>query len=263
MASASTSAKMSERIRCLSSPKRVVAMSSSERGRGMSTVDDLLDAPRPGAHHVDRVAEVDGLVDVVRDEDDRAPVLLPDLGQEPLRARPGEGVERAERLVHEQHVGVVGERAGDGDALLHPARELARVGAGELGEAHLLEQRVGDPPPLVLRDVLERRPELDVLAHAQPREQRVALEDHPAVGPRPLHRAIAELDRPRGRADEARHDVEQRRLAAAGRAHDAGEVPVGDLDGHVVERPQLAAPGVEGHGDAPRGDRAHRPTRSA
>ncbi len=48
VASASTSAKMSERIRCLSSPKRVVAMSSSERGRGMSTATTSLTRPGRG-----------------------------------------------------------------------------------------------------------------------------------------------------------------------------------------------------------------------
>jgi hypothetical protein len=38
-------------------------------------------------------------------------------------------VERAERLVEEQHRGVVDERAGQRDALLLAAGELARAGA--------------------------------------------------------------------------------------------------------------------------------------
>ena len=36
-------------------------------------------------------------------------------------------VERAERLVHQQHLGIDGERAGDADALLHAAGKLMRA----------------------------------------------------------------------------------------------------------------------------------------
>ena len=36
-------------------------------------------------------------------------------------------VERAERLVHQQHGGVDGQRAGDADALLHAAGKLMRA----------------------------------------------------------------------------------------------------------------------------------------
>ena len=39
----------------------------------------------------------------------------------------GHGVEGAERLVHEQHVGVLGEGPGQGDPLAHAAGELVRA----------------------------------------------------------------------------------------------------------------------------------------
>ena len=41
-------------------------------------------------------------------------------------------VERRDRLVGDDHVGIAGERAGDGDALLLAAGELARLAAGEI-----------------------------------------------------------------------------------------------------------------------------------
>ena len=52
----------------------------------------------------------------------------------------GHGVERAERLVHEQHVGVLRERAGERDALAHAAGELVGPLLREAGEVHELEQ---------------------------------------------------------------------------------------------------------------------------
>ena len=45
------------------------------------------------------------------------------------------GIERAERLVHQQHVGAGGQRPGDGDALAHAAGDLVRIGVGEIVQA--------------------------------------------------------------------------------------------------------------------------------
>src|SRR5215211_6444291 len=143
------------------------------------------------------------------------------------------------------------------------ARAIAGECARELGQPHLLEERVGDAPTLLLRGALQRGAELDVLAHAEPREERVALEDHATVRPGALDRLAGDLDRPLGRADEAGHDVQERRLAAARRAHDAREVRVVDLNGDVVEGPDAAGSRLEHHRDVPCGDRAHRAMRSA
>ena len=78
-------------------------------------------------HDRDPVAEQHGLVDVVGDEDDG----LAEVALEPLELllerAAADGVDGAERLVHQQHGRVGGERAGDADALLLAARELARV----------------------------------------------------------------------------------------------------------------------------------------
>ena len=48
-----------------------------------------------------------------------------------LQVLPGQGVDRAERLVHQHHVGIVGEHAGDLAALLHAARQLVGRALGE------------------------------------------------------------------------------------------------------------------------------------
>jgi hypothetical protein len=58
-----------------------------------------------------------------------------------LHAAHAERVEPGERLVEEEDARVVEERAGDGQLLPHPARELAGEGAALLRELQLREQR--------------------------------------------------------------------------------------------------------------------------
>ena len=79
----------------------------------------------PGRHHEHPVAEQDRLLEAVGDEQHGAPVGLPQLEQLVLQDLAHLGVERGERLVHQQDLGLDGERPGDGDALLHAARQRA------------------------------------------------------------------------------------------------------------------------------------------
>ena len=52
----------------------------------------------------------------------------------------GHGVERAEGLVHEQHVGLLRERARQRNALTHAARQLVRTTTAHPAEVHEVEQ---------------------------------------------------------------------------------------------------------------------------
>ena len=88
--------------------------------------DDLLHLGRRVRQHDDAVGQVDRLVDVVRDEQDRDPELVAHPQHEVLEVAAGLRVDRGERLVHQQDRRLVGERARDRDALLHAARELPR-----------------------------------------------------------------------------------------------------------------------------------------
>ena len=101
---------------------------------------DLPDASGPGRHHDDPVGEEHRLGDRVRHEHDGGARLGRDAHELGLHLLARHLVERAERLVHEQQPGLLGERAGDRDALLHAARELVGVAVGEVGEADHLEQ---------------------------------------------------------------------------------------------------------------------------
>src|SRR2546426_3057741 len=72
----------------------------------------------------------------MRDEHHGLPVLLPDAQKLPLQEAPGERVERAERLVHEDDRGLRGERARDRHPLLHPAGKLVDAALGEVLESY-------------------------------------------------------------------------------------------------------------------------------
>jgi hypothetical protein len=97
--------------------------------------DDLGDyRVRAVRHEQDLVGEQDRLVDVVRDHEHRLVRRAHDPHELVLDRAPGERVERAERLVEEQHLRLDRERARDPHALLHPPGELGRLlvlGAGQ------------------------------------------------------------------------------------------------------------------------------------
>ncbi len=68
------------------------------------------------------VGEIRGLADVVGDEEDRLACLLPDLLQLFVQDVAGLRIERCEGFVHEQDLGVHGERSSDRYSLAHAAR---------------------------------------------------------------------------------------------------------------------------------------------
>ena len=117
---------------------------------------------------------------------------------------------------------------------------LRSIEPGEMDELQRLRHPALD---LVLLDVLPAQPERDVLADVEVGEQRVVLEDHVdralvrrVVG----HVAAAELDPAAGRQLEATDHPEGRGLAAAGRPEQREELTGSDVEGHVVDRSDVA-----------------------
>ena len=91
------------------------------------------------------------------------------------------GVERAEGLVEQQHLGLDGQGARQCDALPLAAGELRRIAIGQPVELHEAEQ-LHDPAldlgigrTLLAR--LDAQAEGDILEHRHVAEQRVVLED--------------------------------------------------------------------------------------
>ena len=86
-------------------------------------------------------------------------------------------VERAERLVEQQHLRPVDERARERDALALAARELDRLAAAVALEPHRRQHLLDRAAALGRFDALHAQAVLDVLDHGHVREERVVLED--------------------------------------------------------------------------------------
>ena len=85
-------------------------------------------------------------------------------------------VQRAERLVEQQHAGLMRERASKRDALLLSARELARQSLVVAVEGHELQQLVAPAAALGAAHTARTQRELDVVGNGHVPKQRVVLE---------------------------------------------------------------------------------------
>src|SRR5579883_1464310 len=102
----------------------------------LGDLDDLPDPPGMPGHHDDAVGEKDGLFDAVSDEEHGARIDAREPDQLLLHLDPGLRVERAERLVHQQNLGVDDVGARDRDPLLHAAGKLVGIGVLVAAEPH-------------------------------------------------------------------------------------------------------------------------------
>ena len=140
---------------------------------GRADLDDLA-----VAHDQDPVAQLERLGEVVGDEHHRLADLLVQADDLVLHVAADQGVERGERLVEEQDVGVGGQRARQADALLHATGELVGVGALVAGQAdqvdHLLRP-VASCAAVVAADL---EAEADVVEDLAVGQQAEVLEHH-------------------------------------------------------------------------------------
>ena len=73
------------------------------------------------------IGQFQRLVEIMGDEDDGLVQLGLEVDQQILHVGADQRIERRERLVHQHDVGIAGQRAGDSNPLLHPARKLVRI----------------------------------------------------------------------------------------------------------------------------------------
>ena len=199
---------------------------------------ELLDAP--ARHHGDAIAHRHRLLLVVRDVHEREVELALHALELDLHLAAQLEVERAERLVEQQHARPQHERARQRDALLLPAGELARPPIGDSRAA----ARARAPPrrgavarlraTLALLEAVGH-----VLEHRHVREQRVVLEDGVDAAPvgRDADRVdAADQDRALGRLLEAGEQAQRGRLAAARRAEQREELAAAHGEIDAVDR---------------------------
>src|SRR5438105_8205773 len=176
---------------------------------------ELLDAAV--IHHGDPIGDAHGLVLMVRDEKGRQAELALQALDLDLHVQPQPLVQRAERLIEQQHGGLDGQGPRDGDALLLAAGQLTRQPVTEVGETHHLQKAVDGLPDVRARPPAGLQPVRDVAGDRQVRKERVALEDDADVaeiGGQLIDGLAVDAHRAVTLANEPGHHPQQRRLAA-------------------------------------------------
>jgi hypothetical protein len=181
----------------------------------------------------------------VRDVDDGDPARpVPD-AQVVENPRLRRVVERRERLVEQQRIRIGHQRPRERRALPLAARDCARLARAQIRDAERREDRIGSP--LRLGAIQMRDPVLDVLEHAEMREQREILRDvaDPAPGRgkvdaarRIEQSALPHRDAAVLRPEQSGNPAQHRRLAAAGRAEQDGDAGRRRKRHVQVERPR-------------------------
>jgi hypothetical protein len=202
-----------------------------------------LEQDAPSGQESDPVADLPGALHVVRDRDDRDVELFLHLEDHFVDDVGHDRVEARVRLVEQEDLGPVGNRARKADAAPHPARELG--GALAL---HVRQSHEGETLPDAgadLRRWAPRAPQRkgDVVENGHRVEERAFLERHPelladlgalAVGKGPEVTAVHE--NPAGvRSDQPDQVLQENALAGAGRPDDDERLAFGDRQVDAVE----------------------------
>jgi len=207
----------------------------------------------------DAIGQRHRLGDVVGHQQRGEAVMQPERFDQAMHLNPGEGVERAQRLVEQQQARRVDQCPGERDALPLAAGKHRRPVAGAVGETHLRKGFAG----AVLR--VRTQTEGDVVEHPFPGQEARILEHDPRLGAMPVVRLAVEGDRTLFGSLEPGEQPQQRALAAATAADDGDELarrdPQIDAGEHRALAVALAQAGRRDRGAAgaarPRG-RTHR-----
>ena len=155
--------------------------------------------------------------DVAADQDRLA--QRPQLPEELPQLDPGPRVEARRRLVQEQDLGIVDQRMGQAEALLHAPREPLDVGLALVGEVDQLQEIADDPLPGGGREAVAAGEEVEVLPDphvvVDPERVRHEAEDATDLVGVPAHRPAGDLGLAGRRLEERGQDPEGRRLAGA------------------------------------------------
>ena len=181
---------------------------------------------------------------VVRHDDEGHAELLLQIDQLELRVLAQLLVERAERLVEQQQLRTLHQRARERDALALAAGQLVRLALRELRQLHEIEH-VGDARrrSRAFGRPSCFRPNATFCSTRHVREQRVRLEHHvdrPLVRRDAGHVDAVDGDAPGGRLLEPGQHAQQRGLAAARAAEQAEQLAAIDLQRDVVDGDEVA-----------------------
>ena len=191
-------------------------------------------------HQDDLVGQQNGFVDVMGNHEHGLRGGGADFEQLVLDHAAGEGVERAERFVQQQHLGLDGKGAGNADALLHAARQFRRFFVLRTGQTDQVDELLAVGAHFVAAPVGPARfhREGDILHHRQPRHQGMPLKHYTTIQAGAGHLTPVHEHQPGAWLVESGQHIQDGRFAAAGMADDADEFALIDAEMHVVEHRQ-------------------------
>ncbi len=197
----------------------------------------------PALHDGDAVADLQRLRQVVADKDDGLVKFALQIEQIVLELVADQRIQGGERLIHQQDVGVGGERAGEADALLHAAGQFLHGLVGPARQPDHGELLVDDAGALRSAHAAQFEPEADIVAHAAPGQQAELLEHHRngvepnvAQGGGSARRHVDRLaavmheDAAAGDAVQAVDRPEHGRLARTRQAHQHADLTAADVE---------------------------------
>ena len=156
----------------------------------------------------------------------------------------GQHVERGERFVHQQQVGLKNQRAGEPNALPHAAGKLFGISGFEAVQADHVDRVERTFPALRGRDPSGGKSEFDIVLNGQPWHQRKGLkyQRRPRVGAVEFGAAVAHGAA--GRRDEPGDDPEQRGFTRSGSAQQGNDFTGAQLQIDGVEDTQFVTGGA-------------------
>ena len=199
------------------------------------------DAAWPVAQNENTIAEADRFAHIVGDKDDGLSGLAPDALELVVKEVAGLRIQSSEWFIHQEDIGLHGQRASQRHALLHAPGELMRMVFFELGEVNEIQVIACSLMAFTPVDPFLPQAKFDVFPRCEPRKKSQLLEQEYAVGTRFLHFAAIDPDFSRRRAIESRDEMKQCGLAAPGRADDAQKFSRKDFEIDIFESRQLAA----------------------
>ncbi|OIQ70522.1 hypothetical protein GALL_478660 [mine drainage metagenome] len=193
-------------------------------------------------HHAHAVGQGQRLAVVVGDVERAEAMLAHNAADEVAQFLAQSGVQIGQRLVAQQQPRTHRQRACQRHPLLLPARQRMRMAPGQVGKAHVGEHGAGAVTRLRATHAVQRQG--DVVQRAQVRPQRVVLEHHAELALLRRQEGAASLvDHRAAKAHAAtvqpfqtRHQPQQRGLARPGRAEQAENLALLQLQAEIVQR---------------------------
>ncbi len=161
------------------------------------------DGPGSRRHHQEAARQEYRLLDAVGDEEDALARPAPDVEDQLLHLLAGQGVEGAERLVHQEEVGTaVSARATPTRWRMPPEScQMRRVSTPSRPTSRSMARRARAARP---RHAAQAEAEGDIVDDVEPGQQRAVLEHHAAVGARARDGVPVEAHGAAGRARGSR-----------------------------------------------------------